>query len=523
MKNKILNIINNTNPKKVSQEIKKDEDLYQTINQYFGSTIAEKVYNYLNPNQNICKNNKFKKFNSISNGYKFCGKASVCECARECVSKAVSNTKQMYSEQKKKQINQKRSNTNIKKYGVSNVGQTPVAKKSHFDFYQDSKNIETVNKKVQKTKLLKYGDKNYNNSVKIKQSLKEKFDTDYWIERLENRNIEILHNEQKMKELFEKYSVTEIADQLEVHIQTVYRYLNLYKIKTPFESSEEKEIVDFLRSIGINNIVRNTRKLLPTRKEIDIYLPDYNLAIEYNGVYWHHEDIDHITRSYHQSKYKQCQDLGIQLITIFSNFWKSKPDIVKNILINRLGINKEKIYARKCSIKEIKSKDIKTFLEKYHIQGYTPASVCLGLYYKDDLKAVMTFSKSRIAIGKNKNGNELVRFASKTRVVGGASKLLKYFVQNYSQDEIYSYSNNEWSNGKLYNSLGFELVKEISPSYWYLKPREEKLVHRFNFAKQKLVAQGYDPALTEKQITHQIGLLKVWDCGKKLWIYNKKS
>jgi hypothetical protein len=149
--------------------------------------------------------------------------------------------------------------------------------------------------------------------------------------------------------------------------------------------------------------------------------------------------------------------------------------------------------------------------------------VCLGLYYKDDLKAVMTFSKSRIAIGKNKNGNELVRFASKTRVVGGASKLLKYFVQNYSQDEIYSYSNNEWSNGKLYNSLGFELVKEISPSYWYLKPREEKLVHRFNFAKQKLVAQGYDPALTEKQITHQIGLLKVWDCGKKLWIYNKKS
>ncbi len=523
MRSRLEKIIAETSSKHISQAIKKDIDLYKEISKCYGSTISEKAYNFLYPTERICKIGNNKKFNSITKGYRFCGSAAKCACAKQSVSDAVSKTKSQYSDIERKKINQKRSDTVLEKYGVINTGQLDQAKQNHKLFYQDVDQVDTINKQIQNTKLEKYGDANYNNPVKIKKSLREKFNTEYLINRHNNPNFEILKDKEKLTTLYEKNSVESIADQLGVHVQTVYRYLNFYKIREPYKSSEETEIVVFLQSLGITNIVRNSRKLLPTKKEIDVYLPDYQIAIEYNGVYWHHEDVDHITRSYHSSKYYQAQSQGIDLITVFSNFWKTKPEIVKNIIRNRLGINSEKIAARKCSIKQIKSGDTKDFLNQYHIQGYTPASICLGLYHQNELAAVMTFSKARIAIGKKKTGYELVRFASKTRVVGGAGKLLKYFINNFSNEEIFSYSNNEWSNGKLYNSLGFELVREIPPSYWYLKPREEKLVHRFNFSKQKLIAMGYDATLTEKQITKSMGLLKVWDCGKKLWVYNKKT
>ena len=520
MKSQLKKIIDSTSSKHISRAIKKDQELYAAIMQCVGNTVSEKAYNFLYPGENICKNNRSKKFNSINKGYRFCGPAGRCSCAKSSVSASVKATKQEYSQANNDRINQQRSATLLKKYGVENSAQTVNAKNQHRNFYNDSNKVEKTTAQIKQTKLQRYGDPDYNNPVKIKHSLKKTYNTEYLISRYNNPNFEILNNRDKLNDLYKTQSIEHIAETLDVHIQTVYRYLNNHGIREPFVSSEENQVVVFLQSLGIENIVRNSRKLLPSRKEIDIYLPDYNLAIEYNGVYWHHEDVAHINRSYHSSKYFQCQENGIDLITIFSNFWKTKPDVVKKTIINRLGINKEKIAARKCTVKELKSKDIRDFLNQHHVQGYTPASVCLGLYYQDRLSAVMTFSKSRLAMGKRRTGYELVRFASSVRVVGGAGKLLKHFVNNYSNEEIFSYSNNEFSNGNLYKSLGFSLHREIPPSYWYLKPREERLVHRFNFSKQKLIKLGYDKNLTEKQITTQMGLLKVWDCGKKLWVYN---
>lgn len=510
-------IVSNTNPKKISQEIKKHHDLFRAVNQEHGDTISEKVYNFLYPNQGICELGKRKKFQGINKGYGYCGAVSRCECAKKSVSQKVSETKKNFSEDKKQQINQKRQSTVKEKYGVTNVGQTDRARSQHKQFYSDSHAVEQTNLKIKQTKTDRYGDPNWNNPEKIKKTLRKTLNTDYYVERFNNENYKILLDKQLLKEKYSQSTPQRIADDLEVHVQTVYRHLNSHGLKTPYESSEEKQIAEYLQSLGITNIVRNTRKLLPSGKEIDIYLPDHKLAIEYNGVYWHHEDVNHITRSYHYNKYKQCQDQGISLITIFSNFWKSRPDVVKNILANRLGVNRFSIPARKCVIKEISSRDTRELLDQYHVQGYTPASICLGLYYENSLVAAMTFSKARVALGKTKQGYELVRYVSSQRVVGGASKLLKYFRKNISSESVYSYSNNEWSDGNLYNTLGFTLAREIPPSYWYLRPREEKLLHRFNFSKQKLVKQGWDVAMTEKQITQSMGLMKVWDCGKRLW------
>jgi hypothetical protein len=518
MRELLLKLIQTVNPKKISQAIKKDSDLYQKVMAFPGNTISEKIFCIVNEESNICKYGNTKKFKSITQGYGFCGPTTCCGCAKQTISKKVSQSKQAYSQEKKNLIQQKRQDSVFKKYGVNNVGQTTLAKQNHQAVYQNQQKVTSINQKIKKTKQKKYADANYNNSAKIKNTFKQKRKDKFWINKWPEKNIQALEDPNQMMHLHQQYTPAEIAQKLNVHIQTVYRWLNTHNIRTPFKSSDETEVLRYVESLGIINIITNTRKILPSRRELDIFLPDQNIAIEYNGVYWHHEDVDHITRDYHRSKFLEAEQQGIQLITIFSTAWHTKKDIVKNTLARKLGCTTQsRVYARNCIVKSITNKESKLFLELNHIQGYTPANTTLGCFHNDLLVAVMSFSKSRLAIGKPNQDTELVRYATVNQVVGGAGKLLSHYQKLYPNESIISYSNNEWSNGNLYQQLGFCLEREVPHSYWYLFPRQHQLYHRFAFSKQKLIAQGYDPTKSESEITREMGLLKIWDCGKRKW------
>lgn len=520
MKEKILELIEKK-PKHFSKMIKGNPELYSWVEENSGvdtDNFPEKIYNALYSADSICLKGNVKKFKSVLSGYGYCDKVSQCACAKEEVAKKISQTKKAYSKLRHEEINEKRKNTSLQKYGVTNNGQTEHAKQKHRQFYENPELVHSANSKSRETKLRKYGDANYNNPEKIKRTFKEIYGIDYWASRYPEKGIAQLQDKETLLQLYKNYSIEEISKKLSVHPQTVYRHLNMHNLRTPYKSSEEAEVIKFLKDEGVTNIVENSRKILKSRKELDIYLPDYNLAIEYNGVYWHHDGIGHITRSYHKNKFEECASNGIQLLTIFSTQWKSKQEIVKNIIRNRIGISEKSVFARKCSVVDVTSSQAREFLDQHHIQGYTTSSIRYGLVHANELVALMTFSKSRTGMGVNEDAHELVRFASSGRVVGGASKLLKHFLKNNSVKKLISYSDNEWSDGNLYRVLGFDLENEIAPSYWYLRPHTERLYHRYNFAKHKLVEQGYDPAKTERQITLEMGLLKIWDCGKKRWV-----
>jgi len=524
MKQKIQEIVNQY-PRHYSRMIKQDKDLREWVcdnSLVETDNFAEMIYSSITQISDECPNGKKYKFNSITTGYRNCGKTGNCKCAKQSVSKKVSSAKSKYNDEKKDQIRRKRNKTNLERYGVINVGQTHKAKDKHRQFYSDNKNVSEVVNKVKRTKLSRYGDESYNNPVKIKSTWRAMAE-EYWNSKFPDKDLELLQSKEELSALFETMTIDEIAHSLNVHTQTVYKYLNKHDLRTPFKSCLEQEMIVYLKSLGINNIVCNTRRLLPSKKEIDIYLPDHKLAIEMNGVYWHHEDIPHINRSYHKQKFFECEKMGIQLITVFSSFWKQNPEIVKRTILQKLGLATERIYARNTVIRKVTAKDTRLFLDTYHIQGYTPASVCYQLEYQNRVVAVMTFSKRRIATGKDCSGYELVRYSSSTRVVGGASRLVNAFRKEYPTEDIFSYSNNEWSNGSLYRSIGFRLDREIDVSYWYIDPKEDKLKHRFNYAKQKLVKQGYPAEKTEREITKEMGLLKLWDCGKRRWILDAKT
>jgi hypothetical protein len=150
-------------------------------------------------------------------------------------------------------------------------------------------------------------------------------------------------------------------------------------------SKPEQEILDYIKSLEIKNIEIKNRIIL-NGKELDIYLPDYKLAIEFNGLYWHNEDYKE--DNYHLLKTEKCLSKNIQLIHIFEDEWLFKKDIVKSRVKNLVHkIEKNKIiYARKCFVKKIDISIARSFAERNHLQGFVGAKIHLGLFFKQNNK-----------------------------------------------------------------------------------------------------------------------------------------
>lgn len=276
-----------------------------------------------------------------------------------------------------------------------------------------------------------------------------------------------------------------------------------------------------------NNISysKNTYQIL-NKKELDFYLPDYNIAIEINGMYWHNETKGK-HKYHHLDKLNLCKDKNIRLLQYTDYDLTVKKNIVFSQLNSILNINKKKIHGRKCIVKEIDTKTKSKFLNKYHLQGNDKAMVKLGLFYNNRLVSVMTFCKRRIAMGKKSSEEgeyELSRYCVNFNfyILGGASKLLKYFERNYTPSKIVTYADKSRSVGDLYYKLGFEHLHDSNPNYWYFKSHYliDKIYHRFNFRKNVLSEKLdlFDPNKTEWENMRANKWYRYWDCGNMVFV-----
>lgn len=291
-----------------------------------------------------------------------------------------------------------------------------------------------------------------------------------------------------------------------------------------FQSKAEIEIIKMLKDNGLD--CGKNRSIL-NGKELDIYIPSKNVAIEYNGNKWHSEFFGHKDRHYHIDKLNGCNKKGISLIQIFEDEYELNKELVidkiKHIL--HINSNKESIFARKCSVKVIDKYIAEDFLNKNHIQGFASASLYLGLYYNTILVAVMSFIEE---------GNQmwnLNRFASniKYNCVGAGGKLFKYFTKNYQFKEIKSFADRRWTinqNSNLYTKLGFSFVGFTKPDYTYYNSKVDryKRFHKFGFRKQILSKRYNLPLeLTELEMIKELGYDRIWDCGLIKYVYKKED
>lgn len=309
-------------------------------------------------------------------------------------------------------------------------------------------------------------------------------------------------------------------------IQQKLKSLGLENIVTRYVSTMEQDIYSII-PLGIQYLTNDRLAIKPY--ELDIYFPELSFAIECDPTYTHnssamcHDEPPKPSR-YHRMKTDLCKDKNIELLHIFGYDWSHHSDIITSMIKTRLGIITNKVYARKCEIIDVDYKECKQFLDSNHLQGNVPSKVRLGLKYDDELVCVMTFGSTRSTIGKKDDVSwELLRFCNKldTSVVGGASKLFKYFVNHYEPRRIVSFSDVAHTSGKLYPILGFKYLRTSDPGYVWVDTTNDRAYHRMNAQKQHikqfLKDDSIDLSQSESQIMTAHGFVKVYDCGNHVW------
>jgi hypothetical protein len=438
-------------------------------------------------------------------------------------------------------------NENAKKTFLEKYGGHPMTREETKQRHQESvlrnygvthplKSKSLVNK-VKNTKLERYGDENYCNKDKIKETKIEKYGSLYTpgeggvtkkaVERL-NR---IFFNSDNYTPLFE---TLKIGDDLNKYFyfkckdcNKVFKFKksNLreplcrcqYKNMFTKHSKVEMEIRKFLNDNNIEFSIQD-RKIL-SGYELDILILSKNIAIEVNGIYWHSEKAGK-TRDYHLNKTLECKSKGINLIHILDKDWVNKKEIVKSMLLSKLNLNKNVFYAKDFYINEITNKIKDNFLEKNHLQGKDISKIRFGLFNKknNELYSIITLGKSRF----DKNYEyEIIRYCNQlnTSIVGGFSKLLKYFIKKYQPKNILTYSDVDYNTGNIYLKNGFTYLGMTPPSYFYV--RDNEILSRYESQKHKLnkFLDNYNKDLTESENMLNNKYYKYWTCGNYKFVY----
>lgn len=282
-------------------------------------------------------------------------------------------------------------------------------------------------------------------------------------------------------------------------------------------SLPEEEIRRWLVSLGVS-VIKPGKTLIPP-KEIDLYLPEHNVALELNGAYWHAEMSSGRGPDYHLSKTKACEALGIRLIHILDIDWETKRDIVKSIVMSAIGFYEKVYYARKLKLSYKKNSK---FFEDNHIAGSRPATFQISLVDDNDtIIASASFAKSRYSI---EAPYELIRYAVKLncKVIGGFSRLLAHSWDKLNTKTIIAYSDRSMFTGNVYRRFGIEL-DPTAPGYSYFSAKDYKLYSRQSFQKHMLKEKLaiYDEKLSEWENMKANGYDRLWNCGNWKFLLKK--
>lgn len=381
-------------------------------------------------------------------------------------------------------------------------------------------NINSVVKKVNGTKSC--GCKS--NQLRINTIIKTKGDFKTSGDARELWQIEILSDRDKFIKYLEcadsKSSREEIADKLGVTRTGLYEAAQRFNVnlneyidaRNRKESPEETEVYNYIKSIYNGKIICNSRKVI-NPQEVDIYIPDKKLAIEFNGDYWHSEQFK--DKYYHQNKTIECAKRGVRLIHIFEHEWSdiNIQNKLKKLLSQILCSDNLVLYGRKTTIKEVDKHTASDFCNKYHLQGYSNCDIAIGCYHGENIIGIMTFGKPRFNRAYN---YEIVRLCWKDgiAVIGGTQKMFNYFINKYKPSSIITYADISKFTGNIYTKLGFKWLEITKPNYKWINLKSGDIISRYQAQKSKLIklniAVDGDTEVTAMQ---KIGYYRVYDSG----------
>jgi G:T-mismatch repair DNA endonuclease (very short patch repair protein) len=255
-------------------------------------------------------------------------------------------------------VKKKIKGTNISKYGVDMPLKNKVIKQKAIETWKENLGVdnpgksEKVKEQVRKTNLKKFGVEYVSQLDSIKESLSDKMK--------ENRGYMTICKRESISDNLE-FKVKHLnIDFIKIVDMSLYEFFcnvcnsefiitknnlndrirnkntvctNCNKVGN-MDSDSERLLYEFVKENYKGIIIKNDRSVL-NGKELDIYLPDINLAIEFNGIYWHSEIYKE--KDYHFNKSKLCKESDIKLIHIWEDDWVNKEYLVKSNILNLIN------------------------------------------------------------------------------------------------------------------------------------------------------------------------------------------
>lgn len=412
----------------------------------------------------------------------------------------------MFLEQTRNKI----KNTCLDKYGETTFLKTEDCRE-YLKKYQKDHAVE-INEKIKTTCQLKYG----SDYPRQNKNVMDKFTQMFFVKHGVNFPSQMIDHQEKRKHTcVETYGFDHPVKSQEIQQKIRDTCIEKYgRYPVNCFGKTENDIKQFITHLGLK--CYSDRTFL-NGKEIDIYIPDKNLAIEYCGLFWHNEMSPcPRDKKYHFEKYKLLEKQNIRLITIFEDEWIQKEAICRSAILAILGVFSQRIPARKCSLEKIDISKAKEFLDENHLQGGVRNGIACGLFFENKLVAVVTYGKHH---RQNQIGVVITRFCTlkNTQIIGGISKLFSHIKKDLNNENIISWSDNRWSEGNIYKNLGFELMQELPPDYSYYK--FGSLAKRRSKQSMKKSNTGCPKEITERDWCIDNGYVRIWDCGKKRWEY----
>jgi len=415
---------------------------------------------------------------------------------------------------------QKAKETNIERYGVGNAMQNieiqQKAKKTNIIQLGVDNPFKSliIQEKIKETNIEKYGVDNPFKSLIIQEKIKEtniaKYGTKYFSQKniIDNDNMSKLlsidyfkrehHNEQK--------SIVEIATELHVSPITARKYINSHNITINSYSGSlgQTQLYQFIKSIYNGNIITNYKI---QNHEIDIYLPEYNLGFEYNGLYWHSE-LAGRDKWYHNNKTNWCINNNIRLIQIWECEWIHKQCII--MMIIKSTLLPDYIKAESYNMIEILPEQAALFFDDHHIEGFMPAYIYIGGYINEILVSAISVTANYELIQHISNNINL-------------KLMIDYYINTHNPPNIVYYLNKRYESLVDFYNQGFIYSSYISPEYYYFNYRSTQLSVNQNIELYTTLHE-IDDSISEWENMQLSKFNRVWDCGKyKLILTNNKK
>jgi hypothetical protein len=421
--------------------------------------------------------------------------------ADETINKSKKTSIERYGNlfQKTKEWKDKVKDVCLERYGVDSVAKVDEFKKRQIG-----------------TLIERYGVDSPLKNATIKEKAKKTLKKNYGVDSA--LKSPILMSRMK-KTCREKYGEDHAMRNGEVKTRSMQSRLDKYGRLIANLGKTQNEIATWINSLGFNF---KPDVAILDGKELDLYDPEQKLALEFCGLYWHNENSpEPRTRSYHHDKWKRCRDKGIQLLTIFDDEWRDRRGVCESLILSKLGIFERRLQGRKCDVREISKEEMKSFCDLHHLQGANKLSrVCFGLFHGDEMVGAVDLGNHHRR--KEKGVVVLTRlcFVPGVKVVGGSSKLFKAcanWCASNGANKIVSWSDNRYSDGGVYEKMGFKRAGELPPDYYYVDMKNPK--RRISKQSQSKKKADCPEGMTELQWANSRGLSRIWDCGKIRWEY----